>query len=69
LIFIANIYNFDVEGLLVFIFVQKALDVVQNARGHMWTHQKVYIFLVFLTQNSGSVEKALDVQQNARGHM
>ena len=42
-IFIANIDDFDVAGLLVFIFVQKAVDVEQNAIAHMWS-EKVCIF-------------------------
>ena len=34
LIFIANINDFDLAELLMVIFVEKALDVEQNARGH-----------------------------------
>ena len=52
----------------MFIFDEKALDVKQNAIAHLWTHQKVVIFLMFLNQNSESDEKALDVEQNAIAH-
>ena len=31
----ANIDDFDFAELLMFIFVEKALDVQQNAQGHM----------------------------------
>ena len=34
-IFVANINDFDFAELLMIIFVEKALDVDQNARGHM----------------------------------
>jgi len=32
---IANIDDFDFAELLMFIFVEKALDVAQNAKEHM----------------------------------
>ena len=69
LISLANIDDFDVGGLLVFIFVKKALDLQQNAKGHWWSQQKVLIVLMFLSKNSESVEKALDVEQNENAHM
>ena len=34
-IFVANIDDFDFAELLMIIFVEKALDVEQNARGRM----------------------------------
>ena len=68
-IFIPNIDDFDVAGLLVFIFVQKALDVHQNAIAHMRSPKKYAFSLCFLSKNSESAEKALDIYQNAKGHM
>ena len=35
-IFISTIDDFDVAGLLVFVFIEKALDLHQNAKGHRW---------------------------------
>ena len=52
----------------MFIVVEKALDVAQNAKEHMWTQQKVYIFFVFWNKKTENAEKALDIQQNVRGH-
>ena len=66
--FVANIDDFDFAELLMFICVQKALDVAQNAKEHMWTQQKVYIFFAFWNKKTENAEKALDVQQNVRGH-
>ena len=68
LIFIANINDFDVAGLLVSIFVRKASELHQNAKGHRWSQQKVFIFSMLLIQNSESDEKAVDVDHNAKGH-
>ena len=45
-IVIANIDDFDVAGLLVLIFAQKALELQQNAKGHRWSQQKVLMFCV-----------------------
>ena len=63
------ILNSDVAGLLVLIFVQKALDVKQNEKEHMLSPQKVYIFIMFLSQNSESDKKAVDIKQNAACNM
>ena len=61
LIVIANINDSDVVELLMLIFVEKALDVKQNAKGHIWTQQQVCMFIVFLNNKSENIQKALDL--------
>ena len=68
LIFITNINDFDFAELLMVIFVEKALDVEQNARGYSRGLKKVFIFMVFLNQKLKNVETALDVDQTTKGH-
>ena len=53
----------------MFICGSKALDVKQNEKGHIQTHQQVFIFLMFLSQNPETVEKTSDVKQTENGHV
>ena len=46
--FVANIDDFDFAELLVIIFVEKAVDVEQNARGaHVVTIKSIHFHYVF----------------------
>ena len=65
---IANMDDFDFPELLMFIFVEKAVDVEQNVRGQSRGLKQVFISLLFFNQKFKNVEKALEVEQNARGH-